>query len=115
MDSKDDDISSLASGFSAISFRGNEEVSAEVAVDESIKSIQDGLNGCQVRLRMLLMADERGDSYSEMEPLYNEIMDLLKEFTELTKEIKSICKQIMPAKPKATKKDKPAGVLDCCG
>lgn len=106
------DVGSCASQFSSVSFRG-EMQSAEEAVDESIKDLQDGLNGCQSLLRQMLMADGRGDSYEEMEPMYNDICDLFKEFITLTKEMKGLAKQLLPPKPKVAKKEVGDVLKDC--
>jgi hypothetical protein len=102
MDTKDDDMSSTCSTFSQISFRGDHEVDAEQAIDESIKSIQDGLNNIQVGLRCMLMADSRDDSFADMEPLFSEIETLVKEGIGLMKEVRAVGKQLMPPKPRAT-------------
>jgi hypothetical protein len=102
MDMKnDDDMSSTCSTFSQISFRGDQEVDAEHAVDESIKSIQDGLNNIQVGLRNMLMSDERGDDYDLMKGMFDEIDTLVKEGVVLMKEVRGISKQLMPPKPRA--------------
>jgi hypothetical protein len=101
MDSKDDDISSTCSTFSQISFRGDQEVDAEQAIDESIKSIQAGLNNIQVGLRCMLMADSREDSYEDMLPMFCEIEGLVKEGVVLMKEVRMVGKQLMPPKPRA--------------
>lgn len=108
------DIESLASNFSDVSFRGD-LVSAEQAVDESIKDLQNGLNGVQCGMREMLVADERGEEYSIMKAKYDEIDELLKEGISLFKEMKGLAKQLVPPKPKAsTKKEAATNVLDDC-
>jgi hypothetical protein len=113
MDSKDD-LDSVCSSFSQVSFNG-EEVSAEVAVDESIKQIQQGLNNLQVGMRELLMLDERDESYEVIQPKYEEIEALVKDGVSLWKDMLAIARQLRVPKPRATKKEsQKTGVLDQC-
>jgi len=83
-----------------VSFRGEEDVNAELAIDMAVKDLQTGLNGINVAFRNLLMADEREDSYEEMYPHHFAITDIVSDFKSLVKDILSINKQLMPKKPK---------------
>ena len=110
-----DDIDSTVSGFSMVSI-GGENVSAERALDESCKDIQTAVNELHNLARMMLMADERSDTYEEMNPLYEQINGLVKEGCTLLKDLSKICKQIVPPKPKAVKSKKTEpSMLDSCG
>jgi len=95
----DDDISSTCSQFSQISFRGEEEVDAERAVDQSVKDIQTGLNQINVCLRNLLMCDERDDDYTGCITHANMIFEMCKDGKDLYKDIIGITKQLLPKKP----------------
>lgn len=109
-----DDIESLASNFSEVSFR-DDLVSAEQAVDLSIKDIQDGLNNTQVALREMLQLDERGESYDLMKAKFDEIEELLKDGISLFKELRGLAKQLVPPKPRAnTAKKAATNVLEDC-
>jgi len=109
-----DDIESVASNFSEVSFR-DDLVSAEQAVDLSIKDIQDGLNNTQVALREMLQLDERGEEYSIMKAKYDEIDELLKDGINLLKELRGLAKQLIPPKPRASTAKKAAtNVLEEC-
>ncbi len=109
-----DDVDSVCSTFSQVSFLG-EEMDAQQAVDTSIKQIQDGLNSLQCGMREMLMLDEQDGSYDVMAPKYDEIETLVKSGIELWKDMLSIARQLKPKKPRAAKKDKPPSVLDSCG
>lgn len=80
---------------SDVSYQG-ETVSAEKAIDESIKDLQDGLNSIHNMARRLLMADIRGDSYQDMFPLYKILFELVKEDVTLLKDFQKIIKQLLP-------------------
>ena len=115
MEGKDDDISSVCSSFSQVSFNG-EEVSADQAIDESMKDIQNGTNQAHVAVRNMLTSDERGESYDIMKAQFDEIDGIVKEAIALWKSLRSIAKQLVPPKPRTTKKepDTPSSVLDSC-
>lgn len=114
MDCKDSDLDSVCSSFSQVSFNG-ETVSADQAIDESMKDIQTGTNQAHVAVRNMLTSDERGEDYEVMKAQFDEIDGIVKEAIELWKNLRAIAKQLVPPKPRATKKDtKPTGVLDCC-
>ena len=114
-DGKSDDISSVCSSFSEVSFRG-EEISAEQAVDESIRDIQNGLNQANVLMRNLLTCDERGESWEVMFPMYTDIDELIKEAIVLFRELRGLAKQITPPKPRASKTaKKEPSMLESCG
>ena len=108
------DIDSTCSQFSEVSFRGT-LVDAETAVDASVKDVQDGLNSTCCLLREMLQLDERGEDYSIMKEKYDEVDSILKEGVALLKELRTIAKQLVPPKPKATKKDLTSSMLDECG
>lgn len=95
---------SMVSGFSMVSI-GGEDVSAEKAIDESIADIQSGLNETHSGLRIMLMSDERGDSFEETKEDYDRLYSHIKELQELIKDLHKIVKQVQPRPPKKTKKD----------
>lgn len=94
---------SVVSSFSMVSIN-DEEMSADMALDESCARIQTGVNELHSIARQLLMADERSDTYEEMEPLFTGLKELVKEGCDLFKELQSICRQMMPPKPRKPKK-----------
>ena len=110
-----DDMNSTVSGFSMISVGGEENVSADQAIDESLKKIQSGLNELHQGARLLLMSDERDDTWEEMDPTYTQIVAGTKEVISLMKELASICKQMMPPKPRSAKKNtaEPSMIESC--
>ena len=110
MDYKDDDMGSTISSFSMVSV-GGEELSAEVALDESCKDIQQGVNEIHSIARQMLMGDERDDTFEELNPLYEQLIGLIKEGVMLLKDLGKICKQIVPPKSKVAKKP---SMLDSC-
>jgi hypothetical protein len=113
-ESKNGDMDSCVSGFSMVSV-GGEEVSCEKALDDSCKDIQSAVNEIHIIARQLLMADERDDTYEEMNPLYEQLAGLIKEGCVLLKDLGKICKQIIPKPPRAAQKAKKESVLDSCG
>lgn len=103
MDNKNDDISSVCSSFSTVSFNG-EEMTADKAIDESMKDIQKSVNNAHVVVRNMLTSDERGEEYEIMKEQYDQVDELVKEGIALWKDLKAIAKQLLPPKPRASKK-----------
>ena len=95
-------MDSTCSGFSMVSIGDGEQVSAEVAIDDAMKDVQEGLNNIHASIRLILMADERGDNFEETKEEYDRQYALIDEVTVLLKDLKKICKQIQPRKPRAT-------------
>jgi hypothetical protein len=114
MDSKQDDMDSTVSGFSTISLATGEEVSAEVAIDESCKSMQTTLNEIHSYLRLMLMSDQRDDSYEDSLEDYTKLYGQIAEGMLLFKDLKSLVKQVQPKKARAATKKKEV-VMDGCG
>ena len=115
MECKANERDSIVSGFSMVSV-GGETVSCEVAIDDSCKDMQTSLNEIHSYLRLMLMADERGDSYEESLEDYTKLYELIDEGMSLFKDLKSLVKQIQPKKPRAaTQKAKKEVPLDGCG
>jgi hypothetical protein len=115
MECKGNEMDSVVSGFSQISV-GGETISCEKAIDDSCKDIQTTVNELHSYLRLMLMADERGDSYEESLDDYTKLYELIAEGVALLKDLKSIVKQIQPKKPRAaTQKAKKEVPLDGCG
>ena len=116
MDNKDDDLDSMCSSFSTVSFNG-EEISADKAVDESLRDIQQATNDVHCLVRNMLTSDERSEGWEVMKPMYDEIDENVQEALSLWKELRNIAKQLLPPKPRASKASKKteASVLDSCG
>ena len=104
MDEDKDDLDSLASSFSMVSF-GGEEVSADVAVDQSMGDTQKSINNIHVGIRNMLTSDERGEDYEVLKGQYDEIDGLVKIAIELMRDIRAIAKQLVPPKPRAKKSE----------
>jgi hypothetical protein len=115
MDGKDE-MDSTVSGFSMVSINGAEEVSAEVAVDDSCAMLQTSFNNIHQGLRLMLMADERDESYEDSLEAYTKMYELIAEGVSLMKELKSLVKQVQPKKPRAAKtaKKEPT-MMESCG
>lgn len=98
-----DDMNSVMSGFSQISVNG-EEVSADVAVDQGILDIQQGLNNAQYSINLLIMRDYRDEdnSYDETLPDYEKVYTALDELVALVKDLKKITRQVQPRKARKT-------------
>lgn len=94
-----DDMSSMCSSFSQVSFNG-ESVPADQAIDESMKSIQTGLNNTHVLVRNMLTSDERDEGYEVIKPMYDELASFIDEGVSLLRELKKIGKQMVPKPPK---------------
>ena len=103
MDNKDDDMSSMCSTYSMLSING-QEISADKAVDESLRDIQQSVNDVHCLVRNMLTADERGEDWEIMKPMYDEVDDNVKEALALWKDLKMIAKQLLPPKPRVSKK-----------
>jgi transcriptional regulator of heat shock response len=117
MESKDD-LSSVCSQLSTVSFRDQEDVDVDVFIDTAFGELQQAVNNLHSATRNLSMCEDRNDSWEECKNLFDEVQSNVKEGVAVFKEIATVNKQfIVYAKPKrGTKKDaKPNGVLDACG
>lgn len=83
-----------------LTFRGEDEVDAELSIDTAIQDIQGGLNQINVELRHMLMGMDRDDSYEELFPHFDNVKTIVTDFKVLLKDIMSITKQLLPPKPK---------------
>lgn len=98
-----DDISSISSTLSTVSFRG-EETDVGTYIDSVFADIQQGVNDLHSTTRALSFAEDRGDSYDEAKVIYDQIADLVKDGCALFREVATVNKQFLPAKPRAPKK-----------
>lgn len=117
MDAKDE-LDSVCSQLSTVSFRGDEEVDVDQYIDTAFADLQNAVNNLHCATRNLSMCEDRNDSWEECKKLYDEVQDTVKDGIAVFKEIASVNKQMIAyAKPKrSTKKDakQPTGVLDAC-
>lgn len=112
----DDDIESTISNFSMISIAGGEEISADQALDDSCADIQKAINLIHSYARQVLMCDERGDDYSDVQPLYKTLCENVDEGISLLRELKRLVKQLVPPAPRKKAKPKPkVGDDNYCG
>ena len=91
-----DMLSNCSSTSTTLTFRGEDDIDAEKAIDQAVADCQQGLNGINVEFRNLLMAAERDDTYEEMYPHFDTVNDIVKDFKSLVRDILSINKQMMP-------------------
>ena len=96
--------SSICSSYSDVSF-GGEIVSADVAIDQAFKDLQEGVNETHVTMRNMLTSDERGEEYEVLKEQFDGLAANVKEAIVLLKEVTKIAKQIVPPKPKNTPAD----------
>ena len=92
------DMSSMCSSYSNITLGNGEEVGFDVAIDNSMKDLQDGINEIHVIARNLLTMDERGEGREVILPAFTEMDGLVKEACALLRELGKICKQVVPKK-----------------
>ena len=98
-------MSTLSNASSMVSFRGEDEVDFDKAVDELFKDLQTNFNAIHVAIRNLAMSDERADDFIEMSKYNFEIHDFIETTGEIFKELKATTKQIVGKCPKECKVD----------
>ena len=111
----DDDVSSMCSSFSMVSLANGEEVSADQALDESLREIQQATNNVHGMVRCMLTSDERGEDYIILKEQFDEVDSCVKDAVLLWKDLKMIAKQLVPPRPRASKKKAAEpSVLESC-
>ena len=88
----------------SVSFRGDNDVSLENALDTCFKDLQDTLNSTHYNVRMLGMEEDQSNDYNTRVDLFLQIIAYFDDLTELNKELKSICQEVL-GKPE-TKEEK---------
>lgn len=98
-------MSSIGSTTSTlISFRGEDEVDLNDALDTLFKELQDNLNHCHCSVRLLAQCEERNETFMEAAGYDFEIQDYVDVLLSLFKELKSVSKQTL-GKPPANLKE----------
>ena len=95
-----DDISSISSTLSNVSFRG-EDMDCNAFIDIAFSDAQDALNLLHSSTRALSYAEDRGDSYDEIKASYDELTEVAKDGIKILREIMAVNKQFLPPKPRA--------------
>ena len=99
-------MSSIASTSSSmVSFRGEDEVPIDEALDMLYREIQDNLNHSQCSVRELAMSEERADTFIEAVSHYHAITDYVDTLMDLFSELKDVAKQCLGACPKEYKEE----------
>lgn len=93
-------MSSIASTSSSmVSFRGEDDVPIDEALDALFRDLQSNLNNCQCSVRELAMSEERADTYMEAVSHYHAITDYVDTLMDLFSELKDVSKQCLGACP----------------
>jgi hypothetical protein len=85
----------MSTASSMVSFRGEEEVDLNEALDTLFRELQENLNNSHCSIRNLGMSEDRNDSFMEMAKYHHEIEDYANDLVKLFSELKSISKQIL--------------------
>lgn len=99
-------MSSIASTSSSmVSFRGEDEVPIDEALDALFRDLQSNLNNCQCSVRSLAMSEERADTFLEACEYHFQIEDYVNTLMDLFDELKDISKQALGKCPKEYKSE----------
>ena len=94
-------MSSIGSTCSSmVSFRGEDEIDVNDALDVLFREMQENLNSCHCSVRQLAMSEERADTYMEAAEHHFAIQDYVDVLVDLFKELKSVSKQVLGPCPK---------------
>ena len=106
-------MSSIGSSTSTnISFRGEEEVDLDTALNVLYTEIQQNLNYSQCSIRQLAICGEQDDDFIASAKIYFELNDYVDTILELFQELKSVSKQCLGKPPQEFKEQYAKIILD---
>lgn len=85
----------MSAASSIVSFRGEEEVDLDEALNTLFRELQENLNNAHCAIRNLGQSEDRGDSFIEMATFHHDIEDYADNLLSLFKELKSVSKQVL--------------------
>ena len=88
-------MSSVASNATTISWRGEDDVDVDVALDELFRELQENLNHCHCSIRQLAQCEERNDTFLEASEHHFAIEDYTDTLLGLFTELKGVSKQVL--------------------
>ena len=86
-----------------ISFRGDDEVDLDTALNELYSEMQQQLNYSQCAIRQLAASSEQDNDYLEAVKIYFELDDYVEQLLSLFKELQGVSKQCLGKCPKDLK------------
>lgn len=98
-------MSQMSTASSIVSFRGDDDVSFDDAIDTLFKETQTNFNQIHMYVRILGQADDRNEDYIQMAKTHFSILDYVDSVNESFKELKSVLKQVMGKCPPECKED----------
>ena len=72
-----------------------EELDVDSACDKVFKQLQDSLNLTHLRVRELMMSEDRGESFMESVEIADSLNTYCDDLSDLLKELKSVGKQVL--------------------
>jgi hypothetical protein len=102
MSSNNDDCSSICSEASnvSVSYKGDDDMPLNDAVDMIFKDIQTHINDIHVNLRQLVMADDRNEDYDECLEYHEALTEHVRDACMVFKDVIKVSRQLLPKKPK---------------
>ena len=85
----------MSTASSIVSFRGDDEVDFDDAVDELFKEIQQNFNSIHSTIRHLAQAEDRNDTFQERCDTHFRIIDYVETVNESFKELDGVSKQVV--------------------
>ena len=106
-------MSSISSSTSTIvSFRGDDDVSLDDALNVLYQELQENLNHSQCSIRTLSLCSEQDNDFIESANIYFELNDYVDTILELFQELKSVSKQCLGKPPQEFKEQYAKMILD---
>lgn len=98
-------MSSVASNATTISFRGDDNMPVDEALDLLFRELQSNLNRTQCSIRELANSEEKNDTFLEAAEHYFAIDNYVDVLLGLFTELKSVSKQVLGTCPKEYKEE----------
>jgi hypothetical protein len=98
-------ISSTGSSMTIKSFRGEEEVDLDTALDELYTDLQRNLNNTQSAIRQLAACPEQDADFIEAAKIYFQLDDYVDTLLDLFRELKSVSKEVLGKCPAECKEE----------